>query len=254
MKAGFKEWIDFGRNILLFREEAYQTHAARSDVMQRGLLILVVVTLLAGLLPFLVGLVGDWISPAQPPDWITSNQAPSPEDLFGPVAQFLPSDLGDTIKEYFDPNIMEWVQVGIKISNLPTLMPKPIGTLFERLGEYVSLPLSRLSRWMLYTLAVLLIAHLMGGKASVMRMLGATALYSIPHLLDMVSFVPCLGRLLGLAATLWGIGIYVKSVAVSNEFTIGRAVLVSLLPAVIAILVGIVVMTFGALLIAIASG
>ena len=254
MKTGFKEWIDFGRNILLFREEAYQTHTARSDVMQRGLLVLVVVTLLAGLLPFLVGLVGDWISPAQPPEWISSNQAPNLEDMFGSAAQYLPPDMGDAIEEFYDPDIMEWVQMGMNIANLPTLMPKSIGTLLQNLGAYVSLPLQRLSGWMLYTLVALLIARLMGGKADVRRMLGATALYSIPHLLDMVSFVPCLGGLLGLVASLWGVGIYVKAVAVSNEISIGRAVLVSLLPALIAILVGIVVMTFGALLIGIASG
>jgi hypothetical protein len=47
--------------------------------------------------------------------------------------------------------------------------------------------------------------------------------------------VPCLGGLLGVVATVWGIAIYVKALAVANEFTIGRAIVATLLPALVII-------------------
>jgi hypothetical protein len=34
-------------------------------------------------------------------------------------------------------------------------------------------------------------------------------------------------------ATVWGIAIYVKALAVANEFTIGRAIVATLLPALV---------------------
>ena len=39
--------------------------------------------------------------------------------------------------------------------------------------------------------------------------------------------------MLGLVATVWGIAIYVKAMAVANEFSIGRAVTATVVPALI---------------------
>ena len=61
--------------------------------------------------------------------------------------------------------------------------------------------------------------------------------------MDLLSFVPCLGALLGLVATVWGIAIYVKAVAIANDFSLGRALAAVLIPA----LVGIGLALLGAL-------
>ena len=63
-----------------------------------------------------------------------------------------------------------------------------------------------------------------------------TALYALPHAFDILGFVPCLGPLLGLSATIWGIAIYVKAVAVANEFSVGKAILATVLPALAGLL------------------
>jgi hypothetical protein len=70
-------------------------------------------------------------------------------------------------------------------------------------------------------------------------MLGATAVYSVPHLLELLGFIPCLGGLLGLAAGLWGLAVYVKAVAAANDFPLGRAILATVLPAAILFVVGL---------------
>ena len=64
-------------------------------------------------------------------------------------------------------------------------------------------------------------------------MLGATALYAVPHGLDILGFVPCLGGVLGLVATVWGIAIYVKALAVANDFSTSRAIVATVVPALI---------------------
>jgi len=51
--------------------------------------------------------------------------------------------------------------------------------------------------------------------------------------LDILGFVDCLGPFLGLVATVWGIAIYVKAVAIANDFSIGRAVVATVVPALI---------------------
>jgi hypothetical protein len=101
------------------------------------------------------------------------------------------------------------------------------------MGAFLSLPFGRLAGWMGYTLWAMLVAKLLGGRATVSQTLGATVLYAVPHALDILDFVPCLGPTLGVAATVWGIAIYVKAMAVANDFSIGRAVTATVVPALI---------------------
>jgi hypothetical protein len=79
----------------------------------------------------------------------------------------------------------------------------------------------------------LLASKLLGGRATASQMLGATALYAVPHVLGILGFVPCLGGLLGLVATIWGIAIYAKALAVVNDFSIGRAIAATVAPALL---------------------
>ena len=111
-------------------------------------------------------------------------------------------------------------------------MPKPVGWLLQDIGAFLSLPFARLAGWFGYAVWVILVAKLLGGRATIAQALGATALYAVPHVLDLLGLVPCLGGILGLAATVWGIAIYVKALSVANEFTIGRAVAATVVPAV----------------------
>ena len=55
-----KELLQFAWDALLFKDEAYTQHAARADVLKRGLTLLVLATLVAGSLPFIADVIGDF--------------------------------------------------------------------------------------------------------------------------------------------------------------------------------------------------
>ena len=52
-----KELLQLAWGALLFRDEAYTQHVARADVLKRGLAVLVLVTLLAGVISVLVNFI-----------------------------------------------------------------------------------------------------------------------------------------------------------------------------------------------------
>jgi hypothetical protein len=233
-----KEMLRLALDAALFRHEAYAQHVVRSDVLKRGLLLLVLVSLLAGVVSFLIGLVGD-LRPISP--------LPSDQEVDGiirellasldPLRQFvdLPFAPDDEVLGYMRPAI----RMGLEIAALPTPLPRPVGSILTNLGAFLSLPFGRLAGWIAYGVWVLLAAKLLGGRATVAQMLGTTALYAVPHVLDILQFVPCLGGVIGLATTVWGIAIYVKGLSVANEFSVGRAVLATLLPALVLLLLGL---------------
>jgi hypothetical protein len=223
-----KELLQLAWDALLFRDEAYAQHVARADVLKRGLTLLVLVALLAGIVSFLVGLVGD----LRPMDPLAQQREVEQgfREFFKTVGPYLdlPSGFEKQMLAYARPAM----EIGFRIAALPTPLPKALGGVFENLGALLSLPFNRMAGWMGYSIWVLLAAKLLGGRATAAQMLGATALYAVPHVLDILGPVPCLGGLLGLVATVWGIAIYVKALAVANGFTIGRAIAATVVPAI----------------------
>ena len=227
-----KELLQFAWDALLFKDEAYTQHAARADVLKRGLTLLVLATLLAGSLPFIVDVIGDLRlgsveaqrrEAEQSIQELVTSMAPL-RDLFGMPPGFEREMLA---------GLRTGMEIGFSIAELPTPLPRPLGQLLQNLGAFLSLPFSRLAGWIGYALWVLLIAKFLDGKATLSQMLGTTALYAVPHVLGILSFVPCLEAVLGLAATVWGIAIYVKAVAVANDFSIGRAIAATVVPALV---------------------
>ena len=91
-----------------------------------------------------------------------------------------------------------------------------------------------------YAFWVLLVAKLLGGRATLSQMLGCTALYVAPQILTILQVIPCLGAILGFVAFVWGLVIYVKATAVANELSSGRALLAAILPA--AVLIGLILL------------
>jgi hypothetical protein len=227
-----KELLEFAWDVLLFRDEAYAQHVARADVLKRGVALLVLVTLLAGLIPFFVNVINDLR--------LASVEARRQEAEVG-IQEFVKSL--DAVRPYLDlpPGFEKQMiaynkagmGIGFGIEDLPTRLPKPVGRVLRDLGAFLSLPFSRLAGWMGYALWVLLVAKLLGGRATVSQMLGATALYAVPHILDFLGFVSCLGPMIGLVATVWGIAIYVKALTVASDFSIGRAITATIVPALI---------------------
>ncbi len=220
-----RSWLDFIQGVVLFETETYIRHVTREDVMKRGVLLIVVVSLLAGSIPFLIDTTRALIKRNQPPPQ-------QMEDIFGPMGSYM-DEVSPEFEHYVLPNIQAGIQLGWRISQLKTPLPKFLSVIFEFAGDFLSTPWGRMARWMGYTLLVLLVAKLLGGRATLPQMLGATAVYIIPHILGIFSFIPCLGGLLGLMAMLWGIAIYIKAVAVANDFSAGRAATATVIPAVV---------------------
>jgi hypothetical protein len=226
------ELLQLARDALLFKHETYVQHVARADALKRGLTLLVVVTLLAGVISLVVNVVNGM----RPTDVEADIQEfeQGMQSFFDNVEPFL--DLPPDFKKGFGQGlkaVRPGIEIGARIAELPTPLPRPVGVLLSNLGAFLSLPFSRLAGWVGYGIWVMLAAKLMGGQATVAQTLGATALYAVPHVLDILGPVPCLGGLLGVVATVWGIAIYVKALAVANEFTIGRAIVATLLPALV---------------------
>lgn len=227
-----KELLQLAWGALLFRDEAYAQHVARADVLKRGLALLVLVTLLAGVVSLIVNLTGD----LRPMD--TGAQRREAEQSIQEFTRSL-----RTLRQYFDmppgferqmtAYMQAGTEIGFHIAELPTRLSKPVGRILRDLGAFLSLPFSRLAGWIGYGIWVLLVAKLLGGRTTASQMLGATALYAVPHVLDILNFVPCLGGVLGLVATAWGIAIYVKALAVANDFSIGRAIAATVVPALV---------------------
>jgi hypothetical protein len=227
-----KELFQLGRDALLFKHETYVQHVARADALKRGLALLVLVTLIAGIASLVVNFVGG-LRP-------TNAQAELREVEEGLQAFFddagpflnLPPDFKKGVYQGFRA-ARSGMEIGMRIADLPTPLPKPVGIALSSLGQFLSLPFNRLAGWIGYGVWVLLAAKLLGGRATIAQTLGATALYAVPHVLDILGPVPCLGGLLGLVATVWGIAIYVKALAVANEFSVGRATAAIVLPALL---------------------
>jgi hypothetical protein len=224
-----KELLQLAWDVLLFRHEVYAQHVARPDVLKRGLALLVLVTLLAGVISLLINVVGDLRPMSAQAQRREAEQGL--EEFLGTMREFY--DVPPEVEKYVIPNIRAGMEIGFRIEALPTRLPKPLGRVLEDLGVFLSLPFSRLAGWIGYGIWVLLASKLLGGRATASQMLGATALYVVPHVLAILGFVPCLGGVLGLVATIWGIAIYVKALAVVNHFSIGRGIAATVAPALL---------------------
>ncbi len=237
-----KELFRLAWDVLLFKHEAYVQHAGSVDVLKRGLTLLVVATLIAGTLSLIVNVFNGLRTSAE-------DQRQEMEQVLQEFITSLHtapqySDMPPEFEEQMTAYMRAIMEMGLDIEGLPTRLPKPVGRILTSLGAFLSLPFTRMASWLGYTIWVLLVAKLLGGRATVSQTLGATALYAVPHVLDILGNVRCIGGLLGLVATVWGIAIYVKALAVANDFDIGRAVVATVVPA----LVGGALMMLGALM------
>ena len=225
-----KELLRLAWDVLLFKDKAYKEHVARADVLKRGLALLVVATLMAGTLSFIGGVSRGLRS-------VESQREQAEQDIqefaapFQDMQQYL--DLPPDFAEIMIATIQASIELGFGVAELSTPLPRPIGGVLTALGAFLSLPFARIAGWVGYTIWVLLAAKLLGGRATIAQALGATALYAVPHALDILDVVPYLGGLFGLIATVWGIAIYVKALAVANDFGIGRAVVAAVVPAMV---------------------
>ncbi len=119
----------------------------------------------------------------------------------------------------------------------------PVGTRASRVvhlfGAWLSAPFKLASDWLLFALALLLVAKLLGGRATLPKHLGAVALAAAPLVLLIGLYIPDLAgvltapmagavhyyaRILALIGLVWAGLILLRTVSVAHEISLWRTV------------------------------
>jgi hypothetical protein len=260
------EWVQTVRGALLFNSALFEDFSGRRDAFLRGVLIVVVVALIATLPSFVINLANRLqSSPASALEIADANQ--QADRIFQQITPLLSglsaAERGQVLAQ-IRQNFLIASAIGQRVAALPTpLLPQTVGKGLEALGNWLSVPFSgsfiplaaaTLGAWLGYGIWVILAARLLGGRGNLVGFFGATSLYAVPHLLNVFGPVPILGPLMWLVAFAWGLGIYIKATAASQQFSIERALLAVVLPALVAMALAIV-LGFGLIaLIALSAG
>jgi len=205
---------------------AYEEWRERPNLFLRGIVLILVVSLVAGLVTFAVDLVNR-LKPVDL-DRIEEQIDESFEQQFkwNPAWQ----DMEPEAQEMMDKTMDVIVPMVADLAEIQAPLPHSVGGLFGGIGSWLSRALSAVGGWMFYGALVLIVANLLGGSARLPDFLGMVSLYVIPGLLGLLGPVPCLGSLLGLIGLVWGIVVYVKAVSVSTGLDSGKAVLAVFAP------------------------
>ncbi len=209
------------RGTILLKNETFNEMKAMPDVLRKGLIFLLAIGLIVGFVNGIVGFV----------QGVTTNPAEQMAS-FEQIMKFIPG--AEDFMQYFRVG----ARIGTRIrEEAKAPLPSAIQILFEQLGAAFSLPFSWLGSLLLYSVLVHFFAKLLGGRAPLAQMLGLSFLAVAPRILNVLNFVPFLPLLLGPIVFVWGVIIYVKTTAVAQEMSTGKAFLAAILPALIGLIV-----------------
>lgn len=239
------------RGALLLEDSAFERMRDAEDGFTRGLMTVVAISLLVGLILSLVSFVN--AVRTTPAEEIAAFQQ-GMEQAFRQMqaaGAFGDEEFWRIFMENFEAGVAMGGRIGeVVVETTPA--PQPVVDFFEALGAWVSYPFGWISTWMLYGLLTLMFAKLLGGTATIRQMLATTSLVAVPHLLNVLSFIPFVGFLLSVIAFFWGLAIYVKGTAVANRFDLGRGLLAVAAP-IIVLFVLIVILILLVIILIIAS-
>ncbi len=222
--------LNFVRGVLTLDEQTYRDFLDSQNVMKRGFLIFLACFFFAMFPVFGQTLI------AKIQGFSPEEAALAQDQFISIFEQFQPAETDEIFMEMFKQNFAASMNIGVEIEALPTLLPGPIADFLQALGAWISASLRPIFPWLAYGALVLLLAKLAGGPAVLNPFFGLTALYAIPNLLRIFGFIPFLGPVLELVALIWGVAVYIRAVQISQEFSGGKAVLISLLPVLVLLL------------------
>jgi hypothetical protein len=220
---------------LVLDDSAYQDWRDRPNLFLRGIVLIAIVILIAGLIVFAVNLVNQVRAPNLDQIEEQIRQGFEMQSRFNPGMQDMPPE----VKRMMDQMIDTIIPMVKDIAQIEAPLPRGISGFFMATGAYLSRVFGALGRWMLYGALVLIAVNLLGGSARLPDFLGMSALYSVPLLLTLLTPIPCIGALLGLIGWIWAIVVYVKAVSVVSEMDGGRSVLAVFAPLVVLFLLGL---------------
>jgi hypothetical protein len=215
---------------VILDNSAYQEWRERPNVFLRGIVLIVIVSLVAGLITLAVNLVNQ-IEPVN-----VANIQKEIDRWYGYQSQFAPFSQSPEERQFVDDTLKLIVPMVRDIAQVSAPLPRGLVGFFHAFGGWLTRALAAIAGWLFYGTLVLLFANLLGGSAKLPVFLGTVAVYIVPGLLAVLSPVPCLGPLLVLIGTIWSIVVYVKATSVTAGLDAGRAVLAVFAPFLVLVL------------------
>ncbi|MGD8624850.1 MAG: YIP1 family protein [Anaerolineae bacterium] len=219
--------------VIALEDEAFQTWRERPNIFVRGIVLIILVSLVAGLITFGINLV----TQVQPFDVQEIREAIDTSMEW--QLRFNPAASDPEFERIRDQVVDVIIPMVTEIAQVPAPLPQGISGFFSAVGSWLNGVLGAIGGWLFYGALVLFAANALGGSAKMRDFYGTVALYAVPGLLGLLGFIPCIGPLLVLVAFVWGVVIYVKATAVSTGLDEGRAALAVLAPAVVIVLLGV---------------
>jgi hypothetical protein len=220
------------RSVIL-DDAAYQEWRERPNVFLRGITLIVVISLVAGLVSFGVTLFNQ-VKPVRIVDIEKGiNQWLDVQSQFIPFYQ--DPEAQRTMEEMMD--VM--VPMITDLANIQAPLPRGITGFFHAFGGWLSRALAAIGGWLFYGTLVLIFVNLLGGTAKLPEFFGTVALYIVPGLLVLLGPIPCVGWLFVLVGTIWSIVVYMKATSVVGGLDTGRAILAVIAPFFALMLLGI---------------
>lgn len=243
-----KAWLFDVRDALLLRRAALERIQARPGAFFRGFTVIVAVALLVGLPVLVIDVVRGFgpaaaVEPAEAPLEFHIDPGTLAPLLQGTGA---PDALIEEALKRAEESALLAGEIATRIGQLPTAMPQPAAQAAQAVGRWLSQPFAPagipltsavLATWLGYGVWVMLVAKLLGGRASLHGFFGSTAFFAAPHALSVFERVPVAGPILSIAGAVWGLVVYVAATAASQRLSISRALLAVVLPVVVLLVV-----------------
>jgi hypothetical protein len=221
---------------VILDDAAYQEWRERPNLFLRGIILIVVVTLMAGL----VGLAVDFVERVRP-----VNAADIRQQIDQVMELPFLQNMDPAAQQMMDQILDLVVPMVSDVAQVEAPLPRGIGSFFEAVGAWLTRSLAALGGWLFYGALVLIAVNLLGGTARLPDFLGTASVYAIPGLLALLAPLHlCLG-IFALIGAIWSIVVYIKATAVATGLDGGRAILAVIAPAVVLWLLGMLVLVFG---------
>jgi len=209
----------------------FEAQRTSPDAFKRAFLVVVVVGLFVGLFSGLLMVGGAFLAP----DPAQAEQ--SALEMMRPFLENMPPETRDYV--------LGGMRIGFQVQRVIQADRGKflVSQTLDALGVWLTSPIGFLAGMIPFTLLVMLIARLLGGRATLAGMLGCTLLAVTPHLFDPIGIllgaVPicgaCLGGIVSLVTLIWSVVIYCVAVAVANAFSYAKGIAAIIISLVVVI-------------------
>jgi hypothetical protein len=210
------------RSVIL-DDAAFQDWSERPNVFLRGIVLIILVTLVAEIIVFGINLVNQ----VQPVDLTAI-----PEEMnrwYETQSQWTP-EMGPEFRKAWEGTMDVMFPMFRELSQIKAPLPQGIIGFLDAVGGWLARAVAALGGWLLYGSLVLIAVRLLGGRAKLPLFLGSVALYIVPGLLAVLQPITCIGLLLAFVGTVWSIVVYMKATSVVTGLDTGRAIVAVVAP------------------------